>query len=50
LFEPLIRERILQAATTLVRRYSWTTFAEQVLDLLLDAGSRGPKGSALHTR
>jgi len=48
LFEPLIRERILQAATTLVRRYSWTTFAEQVLDLLLDAGSRGPEGPPPH--
>jgi glycosyltransferase involved in cell wall biosynthesis len=48
LFEPLIRERILQAATTLVRRYSWTTFAEQVLDLLLDAGSRGPEGRPPH--
>ena len=50
LFEPHHRERMLQAATTVVRRYSWTTFAKQVLDLLLDAGSRGPKGSALHTR
>ena len=50
LFEPHHRERMLQAATTVVRRYSWTTFAKQVLDLLLDAGSRGPKGSAPHTR
>jgi glycosyltransferase involved in cell wall biosynthesis len=50
LFEPRHRERILQAAASLVRRYSWTTFAAQVLDLLLDAGSRGPRGSAPHTR
>lgn len=50
LFEPHHRERMLQAATTVVRRYSWTTFAKQVLDLLLDAGSRGPKESAPHTR
>jgi glycosyltransferase involved in cell wall biosynthesis len=46
LFEPGQRDRILQAATGVLRRYSWTTFAEQVLDVLLDAGSRGPKGSA----
>ena len=46
LFEPDQRDRILQAATGVLRRYSWTTFAEQVLDLLIDAGSRGPKGSA----
>jgi glycosyltransferase involved in cell wall biosynthesis len=48
LFEPRHRERILQAATGVLRRYSWTRFAEQVLDLLLDAGSRGPNGSASH--
>ena len=46
LFEPGERDRILQAATDVLRRYSWTTFAEQVLDLLTDAGSRGPRGSA----
>jgi glycosyltransferase involved in cell wall biosynthesis len=45
LFEPGQRNRILQAATDVVRRYSWTTFAEQVLDLLIDAGLRGRKGS-----
>jgi glycosyltransferase involved in cell wall biosynthesis len=48
--EPRHRERILQAATSIVRRYSWTTFAEQVLDLLFNAAARGPKGSAPHTR
>ena len=46
LFEPGQRDRILQAATGVLRRYSWTTFAEQVLKLLIDAGSRGRKGSA----
>ena len=46
LFEPGKRDRMLQAATEVLRRYSWTTFAEQVLSLLIDAGSRGAKGSA----
>ena len=46
LFEPGKRDRMLQAATEVLRRYSWTTFAEQVLSLLTDAGSRGAKGSA----
>jgi len=46
LFEPGERNRMLQAATEVLRRYSWTTFAEQVLSLLTDAGSRGAKGSA----
>jgi len=41
LFEPDQRERPLKAAAGLLRRHSWTTFAEQVLDVLLDAGSRG---------
>jgi glycosyltransferase involved in cell wall biosynthesis len=48
LFEPGQRDRILQAATDVLRRYSWTAFADQVLTLLLDAGSRRPKGSAPH--
>ena len=46
LFEPDQRNRIVQAGTEVLRRYSWTTFAEQVLSLLTDAGSRGAKGSA----
>jgi glycosyltransferase involved in cell wall biosynthesis len=40
LLEPAKRERLLQGATDVLRRYSWTAFAEQVLDQLLDAGSR----------
>jgi glycosyltransferase involved in cell wall biosynthesis len=40
------RKRILSAARHIVGRYSWTTFAERVLDVLLDAGSRGPAGPA----
>jgi len=40
LFEPGQREHSRQAATAVLCRYSWTTFAEQVLDLLVDAGSR----------
>ena len=48
LFEPGRRDLILQAAMDILHRYSWTTFAAQVLNVLLDAGSPGPKGSAPH--
>jgi glycosyltransferase involved in cell wall biosynthesis len=48
LFEPRQRDLILRAARDVLRRYSWTTFAEQVLGALLDAGSRGPKPPAPH--
>jgi glycosyltransferase involved in cell wall biosynthesis len=40
------RERILNAASHVVSRYSWTTFSERVLDVLVDAGARGRGGSA----
>ena len=48
LFEAGQRDRILQAATEVLRRYSWTTFAGQVLDVLIDAALRGPQGSTPH--
>jgi len=50
LFEQDQRDRILQAAADVLRRYSWTTFAERVLNVLVEAGSGGSKGSAPHLR
>jgi len=46
LFETTERERILNASTEILRRYSWNTCARRVLDALVDAASRRPKGSA----
>jgi glycosyltransferase involved in cell wall biosynthesis len=46
LFDAEGRERMLSAANDVVSRYSWATFSERVLDVLLDAGSRGPEGAA----
>lgn len=50
LFEPNERDRILQAATGVLHQYSWTSFAGQVLDALIEAGSRGAKGSTARPR
>jgi glycosyltransferase involved in cell wall biosynthesis len=45
LFDAQQRERILNAAGDIVRRYSWSTFAAQVLDVLIEvgAGRRRPR-------
>ena len=40
LFDAAERERILKAAPHVLRRYSWRTFSEKVLDTLIEAGSR----------
>jgi glycosyltransferase involved in cell wall biosynthesis len=42
------RERILTASAALLGRYSWTTFAHEVLDLLTEVGSRGTVNSPAH--
>ena len=41
LFDAAERERILNAASRVVTRYSWATFAEHVLAALIEAGSSG---------
>ena len=46
LFDTGERERILGAASALLRGYSWTECARRVLHVLVEAGSRGPEGSA----
>jgi alpha-1,3-rhamnosyl/mannosyltransferase len=39
LFDAEERERMLNAARQVVARYSWTTFAEHVLNALIEAGT-----------
>ena len=43
LFDVEERERILNAARQVVNRYSWTTFAEHVLDALIEVGAGQPR-------
>jgi len=43
LFDGEERERILNAAKQVVNRYSWTTFAEHVLDALIEVGAGRPR-------
>ena len=45
LFDASERQRILDAATRVLARYSWTDCARRVLRVLVEAASRGPKGS-----
>ena len=46
LFDAGERERILAAAPRVLARYSWADCAKRVLRVLVEAGARGPKGSA----
>jgi glycosyltransferase involved in cell wall biosynthesis len=41
LFETRERERILNAAQTILRRYSWVDCARRILDVLVDTATRG---------
>jgi len=45
LFDPHERDRILGAAKDVLGRYSWTDCARRVLNVLVETGNRGPKGS-----
>ena len=42
LFDAEERKRILNAARHVVSRYSWTTFSERVLNVLIETGSQRP--------
>ena len=46
LFDAAERERILDAATPVLARYSWTDCAARVLRVLVEAAAPGPKGAA----
>jgi glycosyltransferase involved in cell wall biosynthesis len=46
LFDAAERERILDAATRVLARYSWTDCAARVLRVLVEAAAPGPKGAA----
>jgi glycosyltransferase involved in cell wall biosynthesis len=48
LFDAAERERILDEGRRVLARYSWTDCARGVLNVLVEAGSRGPEGSAPH--
>jgi glycosyltransferase involved in cell wall biosynthesis len=56
LFDAAEGERILNARRHVLSRYSWPTFSEQVLDALIEVGSRGnrsasrPQNAARHSR
>jgi glycosyltransferase involved in cell wall biosynthesis len=45
LFDAGERRRILDAARHVLHRYSWTTFAQQVLDALIEGGTRRRAGA-----
>ena len=48
LFDVRERERILNAATDVLGRYSWNECARQALAVLIDAGARGTESAAPH--